>query len=222
MLWATDGEHNFGGYTPSISFTPWIPEELVPTMLIKINNDYSVLKTRNTARAAVRFLSIAIRQDATAGGDAATREGALLTYFKIIELIAVRIARESPADKEKEQMQILMQLNTILNSNKSISKKVSAVWDATTRLSRVEGRYLSLKIEYAAERLKLSDEWKRAAKKLAWLRNARLGHAGSRSDGDDEAIVQWNRVATETGYTALRLAREMLMAFVDRSRKGQR
>jgi hypothetical protein len=167
-------------------------------------------------------LFTATRQDVIAGDDVAAREQALLSYFKVIELIASRISQEEPADRERKQQETLVKLNAILNSKKMVSRKVSAVWEATTSLSRLEGRYLSLKIESAASKLKLSDDWKRAAKKLAWLRNARLGHAGSRINGDEEAIVQGDRVAKETRYTAMRLAREMLMTYVDRSRKDQR
>ena len=64
----------------------------------------------------------------------------------------------------------------------------------------------------------MSDGWKRAAKALVDLRNARLGHARSSAQGA-EALVQWNVIEKETGYTALHLAREMLMAYVDRAHK---
>jgi hypothetical protein len=222
ILWATDGKHNFGNYAPSIKFTVWLPEELAPAMLSEIVNDYRILKTRDTARTAASFLFTATRQDAMVGDDVAAREEALLSYFKVIELIASRTSREESVDRERKQQEILVRLNAILNSKKMVSKKVSAVWDAHTRLSRLEGRYLSLKIEAAANKLRLSDDWMSAAKKLAWLRNTRLGHAGSRTNGDEGAIVQWDRVAKETGYTASRLAREMLMTYVDRSRKDQR
>ncbi len=81
---------------------------------------------------------------------------------------------------------------------------------------------MSLKIGSAANKLKMSDNWKRAAMELAKLRNTRLGHARSRTQGAEQALVQWSGIAKETGYTALRLAREMLMAYVDRSRKDPR
>lgn len=51
------------------------------------------------------------------------------------------------------------------------------------------------------------------------MRNKQLSHARSRTLGDERGIVQWRSVEEETGYTALRLAREMLRAYVDHRRK---
>ena len=149
----------------------------------------------------------------------AAREGEPLSFFKVIELIASRIAPETPADHEEKQQEILARLQTVLYSKKFINKKLSAVREATTGLDRLENRYLNLKIASAADKLKMSDNWKRAANDLARLRNMRLGHARSRTQDAEQALVQWSGIEKETGYTALRLAREMLMAYVDRLRK---
>jgi hypothetical protein len=221
-LWATDGKQNYGNFAPSIKVTIWLPEEPSSAMLDTIQKDYQIRKTRNTVRNAAHFMAAAIRQDDVAGDDVAACESALLSYFKVIELIASRIAGETLPDREKRKQDILSRLQAILNSNKSVSKKASAVQDASTSLSRLEGRYLSLKIDSAAHKLAMSDDWKRAATELVNVRNTRLGHAASRTQGDEQALVQWSRIAKETGYTGLRLAREMLMAYVDRSHEHPR
>ena len=215
LLWATDYDQNHSAYAPSIKSAVWLPEEFSSMMLDTVANDYQVIKSSDTARNASRILSDAIRQDDVAGGDMSAVEGTLLTYFKVIEMIASRIPAEAPADREKEHQTILSRLQAVLASKKQTSKKLAALEKANTSLAILEGRYLSLKITSAADRLKLPDTWKRAAKELGKLRNIQLSHARSRTLGDERGIVQWRSVEEETGYTALRLAREMLRAYVD-------
>lgn len=194
----------------------WYPERLDGAHLSLVQDNYRILGSNQTARNAADSLSSAIAQQAKAG-DATGQASALLTYFKVIEIIANSAVTEPPQDRGQKQAEILLKLERNLRSKKDVKKKVQAVSEAEKAFSRLEKRYLSLRIAAASDRLALPQEWTRAAVQLTKLRNTTLSHPG-RSLSHEDRIRWFGTQDDDHAYSGHRLAREVLCAYVNTQR----
>jgi hypothetical protein len=178
VLWAERGEERVSAFSGRVGVCPFRPRDLDNPE--RVAADLDVMERNDLGKKAAETLSEAIFQTDT-GESAAQEEGALLSFFKVIEMISRHVAKglPVPADLEATQTNALTMLRQTLGSAKSTRHKVDAVHETSKALQRAERRYLDLQIAATAQKLGLSDEWLGAAREFANLRNKRIGHGGA-------------------------------------------
>ncbi len=208
VLWAQDKATRVSAYSRRSCGAGWRPVALSPEVLATIRTRFSVLSSNEFAKRAGLLYGRGIRQLDTAT-DTSDSEGALLSFFKVVECIAQAFDVTITPDIEDKQAYVLKSLTCLLNSEKSLKKRVAEVFDAQRHLARIELRYMALRIESAAIELGMPEAWRNTAAEFAKFRSQRLGHAGVPLSQAE--IDHW----LGKDKLALSLAQSMLLSYVD-------
>ncbi len=115
----------------------------------------------------------------TSGGLDVALAAALLRYFHVIEVVAVTVPASPGPDVDKRLEEVLTRLRKGLTAKGTFRNQAAKVRNSARDLDRLDQRYLTLRIEHAAEVLKLDGESIGASLALAKLRNTELSHPGT-------------------------------------------
>lgn len=138
---------------------------------------------------------------------------AMLTAYQVLEACA-RIATVAPAsDLIERQAEVVLRLKKMLSAKTMPAKQVAAIRDAAEALSRLELRFASLRIEYAAAEFGLGAEWIKSARALGKIRNSKLAHAGQLPTLRE--LSEWTVGGQPGPQGAISVASEMLSGAID-------
>jgi hypothetical protein len=164
-------------FTKSGIFTPFdLPEQVDADGLALMSRIAATAEHDSRALDACRLFASAHELEEYRSNLEPMVSATLLAYFKVVEFVAQKVTTERPP-QEAEYRQIIDNLVRKLDSTRQIDNKLSAIVEASRKVSESKGQSIRNRIEDAAQRLSLDDATTKAAVRFARFRNENLGHA---------------------------------------------
>lgn len=189
---------------------------------------FSAVQSDHTLRRAVHYLNQARRlwhaASITSDVEDTLRDMAILHYAKTVEAVAndTRVASGSRNnDAINQQERIVERLTKTLQGNLDLNRRVGAIEQAQTDLSRSKNRYLNLKLAVLSKDLNLGHSWLQRAKDLTKVRNRNIAHAGALLSSSERSLLFEESDGTPTVETlAERAVAAFLMKYVNDAWEG--
>jgi hypothetical protein len=206
MVGADDGRDGLSD-SPTVTTSASEKDELPETEIDKAKKRVAVLDDNKDLRTAATVFYRGLRYADFVAGPI-TSAASVLAFYQVLEACA-RVVPWTPApDYDKQRAAILHTLRDQLASKSLVNKQATAVSQANDKLSRLDAKYMSLRIEHAANELALGKGWIERERDLGKFRNSRLGHASELPP--DEQLSEWVNVNVAEPLSAYALASAML------------